>query len=251
MPEVEGLSLDETYGDEMDYTSLAEGEQPGEEEGQEGPGDSGRPADENAQAGEEANAEPWNQETESLMDRLKDAFQNMLAKMNMSQPATQQGQQPSDPQPSDSDSAENAEASDGPPEGGDSQSGDAQMEGGEASQETPQQVAQGEAGDGQDQSGEGPPTASSGDNEGNKDLADDPQVAEAMGRLEELYIRRAEDIRGEVMIETETAKQSARTPYQPKAAGHQDLGGTVSRDAIPLAYQAYIKSYFENLRTKN
>jgi hypothetical protein len=110
-------------------------------------------------------------------------------------------------------------------------------------------MMQGEGGN--EQPGQGQPASAAGGNDGSKESDDDPQVAEAMGRLEELYSRRAEELKGEVMIETETAKQSARTPYQVKAAGHEDLGGTVSRDAIPLAYQSYIKSYFENLRTKN
>jgi hypothetical protein len=187
-----------------------------------------------------------------LLERLKDAFQNMMAKMNMTPPMSQEGEQAPDPQSPESESeGENAEGSDSQSEGGASQTADAQMEGGEASQDAPQQVAQGDAGDSQDQSGEGPPTASAGNNEGSKAFEEEAQLAEAMGRLEELYSRRAEEIKGEVMIETDTARQSARTPYQPTAAGHEDRGGTVSRDAIPLAYQPYIKSYFENLRTKN
>jgi hypothetical protein len=252
MPEVEGLSVDDPYGDEMDYDSLVEGEQQVEQEGEENPSEAGRPSDENSQASEDANADPWNQEPDSLLERLKDAFQNMMAKMNMTPPMSQEGEQAPDPQSPESESeGENAEGSDSQSEGGASQTADAQMEGGEASQDAPQQVAQGDAGDSQDQSGEGPPTASAGNNEGSKAFEEEAQLAEAMGRLEELYSRRAEEIKGEVMIETDTARQSARTPYQPTAAGHEDRGGTVSRDAIPLAYQPYIKSYFENLRTKN
>jgi hypothetical protein len=125
------------------------------------------------------------------------------------------------------------------------------MEGGEPGEASSQQVAQGESGANSDQAGEGQPSSSAGSNDGSKDAAEQAAIEEALGRLEELYSQRAEEMRGEVMIETETARQSARTPYQPQQSGHQDLGGTVGRDAIPLAYQAYIKSYFENLRTKN
>jgi hypothetical protein len=125
------------------------------------------------------------------------------------------------------------------------------MEGGEPGEASSQQVAQGDSGANSEQSGEGQPSSSAGSNDGSKEAAEQAAIEEAMGRLEELYSQRAEQIRGEVMIETETARQTARTPYQPQQSGHQDLGGTVSRDAIPLAYQAYIKSYFENLRTKN
>jgi hypothetical protein len=125
------------------------------------------------------------------------------------------------------------------------------MDGGEPGEASSQQVSQGEGGNNSDQPGEGQPSSAAGGNDGSKDAAEQAAIEEAMGKLEELYSRRAEEMKGEVMIETETAQQSARTPYQPQDSGHQDLGGTVSRDAIPLAYQAYIKSYFENLRTKN
>jgi hypothetical protein len=254
IPEVEGLSPDEPYGDEMDYNSLVEAEQQGKQEGEKGqsPSDEGKPSDEqSAQGNQDAKSDPWNKESDSLLDRLKEAFQNMLAKMNM-EPPKGQGQQDESNSNSNAESeGEKAEASEGTAQGGASESGEAQMEGGESGQPTSQQIAQGESGEGSEQPGEGQPASAAGANDGSKDAAEQARIEEAMGRLEELYSRRAEEMRGEVMIETETAKQSARTPYQPKAAGHEDLGGTVSRDAIPLAYQSYIKSYFENLRTKN
>jgi hypothetical protein len=254
IPEVDGLSVEEPYGDEMDYNSLAEGERQGEQEGQNGenPSDQGKPSDQNAeQASQDSKSDPWNKETDSLLDRLKEAFQNMLAKMNM-EPPKGQGQQSEAESNSNAESTgEKAEASEGSAQGGASESGEAQMEGGESGQPSSQQIAQGESGNSAEQPGEGQPASAAGGNDGSKDAAELAEIEEAMGRLEELYSRRAEEIKGEVMVETETARQTARTPQQPKAAGHEYLGGTVSRDAIPLAYQAYIKSYFENLRTKN
>jgi hypothetical protein len=255
IPDVEGLSTDEPYGDEMDYKSLVEAEQQGKQQGDKGqsPSDAGKSSDQDsAQANQDSKADPWNQENQSLLDRLKEAFQNMLSKMNMEPPKGP----PSDKADSNSDSnaessGEKAEASEGTAQGGASQSAEAQMEGGESGQPSSQQIAQGEGGNSSEQPGQGQPASAAGSNDGSKEAAEQAEIEEAMGRLEELYSRRAEEMRGEVMIETEKAQQSARTPYQPKAAGHQDLGGTVSRDAIPLAYQSYIKSYFENLRTKN
>lgn len=253
IPEVEGLSVDEAYGDEMDYNSLVEGEQQGQQQGEQGenPSDSTTPSDQAAAPDQETQNDAWNQENDSLLDRLKDAFQNMLSKLNIEQQTGQQAPAESD-SPSDGESTgEQAEASEGTAQGGASEPGEAEMEGGEPGEATSQQVAQGDSGANSEQSGEGQPSSSAGSNDGSKEAAEQAAIDEAMGRLEELYSQRAEEMRGEVMIETETARQSARTPYQPQQSGHQDLGGTVSRDAIPLAYQAYIKSYFENLRTKN
>jgi hypothetical protein len=254
IPEVEGLSVEEPYGDEMDYNSLVEAEQQGKQQGEKGenPSDAGKPGEQDsAQADQESKSDPWNQEPDSLLDRLKEAFQNMLAKMNMEPPKGPPGEKAESDSSSAESSGEKAEASEGTAQGGASESGEAQMEGGESGQPSSQQIAQGEGGNNSEQPGEGQPASAAGGNDGSKDAAEQAAIDQAMGRLEELYSRRAEEMRGEVMIETETARQSARTPYEPKAAGHEDLGGTVSRDAIPLAYQSYIKSYFENLRTKN
>ncbi|MEX2299752.1 MAG: hypothetical protein WD733_02380 [Bryobacterales bacterium] len=251
IPEVEGLSVDESYGDEMDYNSLVDGEQQGQQQGEkhDSPSDAGTPSDQASAPNQENEA--WNQENDSLLDRLKDAFENMLSKLNMEPQGG--SQQPSESEsPSDGESTgEKAEAAEGQAQGGASDAGEAQMEGGEPGEASSQQVSQGEGGNNSDQPGEGQPSSAAGGNDGSKDAAEQAAIEEAMGKLEELYSRRAEEMKGEVMIETETAQQSARTPYQPQDSGHQDLGGTVSRDAIPLAYQAYIKSYFENLRTKN
>jgi hypothetical protein len=255
IPEVEGLSVEEPTGDEMDYNSLVDSQQQGNQKGERGqsPSDAAKSSEPSSeQASQDAKPDPWNKETDGLLDRLKEAFQNMLSKMNMEPPKGPQSQQAeSDSNTNAESSGEKTEASEGSAQGGASDSGEAKMEGGESGQPSSQQITQGDGGDSSEQAGEGQPASAAGGNDGSKDAAAQAKIEQAMGRLEELYSRRAEEMRGEVMIETETAKQSARTPYQPTAAGHQDLGGTVSRDAIPLAYQSYIKSYFENLRTKN
>ena len=72
-----------------------------------------------------------------------------------------------------------------------------------------------------------------------------------MGELSELYQQRAEEMSGEVLIETEAAPQELQTPYMPTTAGHRDPGGRVSRDEIPFAYRHYVQKYFEALRQKS
>jgi hypothetical protein len=93
---------------------------------------------------------------------------------------------------------------------------------------------------------------STGAAEGSKELAE--HLAEqqaAMDALEEFYQKRAEDIQGEIMVETTETEQTAQTPYRNVAGRHADRGGAVSRDEIPLAYQRYIENYFRNLRAKD
>jgi hypothetical protein len=93
-------------------------------------------------------------------------------------------------------------------------------------------------------------SSSAGSNDGDKSLSESAQL-EAMGELSELYQKRAEDMSGEVLIETQAAPQQLQTPYTPTAAGHRDLGGQVSRDEIPFAYRQYVQKYFEALRQKS
>ena len=74
---------------------------------------------------------------------------------------------------------------------------------------------------------------------------------QALGELSELYSRRAEEMSGEVLIETEAGPQELQTPYSPSEAGHRDPGGVIRRDQIPHAYRHFIQKYFEALQEKN
>jgi len=98
-----------------------------------------------------------------------------------------------------------------------------------------------------EQGSRGSSGSGAGRQEGDKQLAE-AQLQEAMGKLTELYGRRAANVTGEVTVETQSGKQTLRTPQSQKQARHSDAGGEVSRDEIPLAYQAYVKEYFNRLR---
>ena len=78
MPEVEGLSAEDEFGDE-----LASDEGLGDEEGGQGPGETegDDPSEMNDPSSE------WNKESEGLMDKLKEAFDNMMSKLNMDEQA--------------------------------------------------------------------------------------------------------------------------------------------------------------------
>ena len=235
MPEVEGLSAEDEFGDE-----LASDEGLGDEAGTDGQGETEDPS------GMDDPSSEWNKESDGLMDKLKEAFENMLSKLNMDE---QQGGQPSE-QGSESQSEQASETPGQGQEAAGSETGEegsqAESEGGQADAASDQiSMEEGDSESSEQQSDTSIATAGSG--EGSKELREAEQ-AEVMGELSELYQQRAEEITGEFMIETESAQQTARTPYAPRQSGHLDRGAALSRDEIPLAYRAYIKEYFKQVR---
>jgi hypothetical protein len=127
------------------------------------------------------------------------------------------------------------------------------MEGGEPGQGEPQQTAQGQGSSNTNEAGnQGEAASASGSAEGSKELAEHAAEQQAaMDALEEFYLKRADEIQGEIMVETTETEQTAQTPYRNVAGRHADRGGAVNRDEIPLAYQRYIENYFRNLRAKD
>lgn len=252
MPEVQGLSLDEQYGDELAGNAAGEKGEPEGDLKAESLTDPSNAAEPGSQQQETSSpdAGAMNEESNDLLSRLKDAFENMLSALSLDQPST--GQNAEQGQQSQQMSEQRADSSQAG--GGESQqSGEGESESqtaGEGSADTPQ-MAQGKGGDqGSEQSPEGMTAASAGSNDGSKEISEAAQL-QAMGELSELYNRRAAEMTGEVMIETQSARQSLQTPYQTTDAGHEDPGGTVSRDEIPLAYRSFIQTYFQTLRQKN
>lgn len=255
MPEVEGLSVESEPGDDLAFESQdpgAEGSEPGEEAAGQN-AEEGESSTETAQ--NEKDAEDWNDESGDLLDRLKNAFQDMMENLGMEEPpqsaANQQqqageGQQQEGAEPS----TEAGEQSQSSAEAG-AEGSEAEMEGGEQGQGEPEQAAQGEATQSSSEEGTQPgeSAGASGSAEGSKELAEKMAEQEAaLDALEEFYMQRAEEIEGEIMVETSTAEQSAQTPYQASRQAHSDRGGAVTRDEVPLAYQRYIETYFRNLR---
>ncbi len=238
MPEVEGLSAGEEFGDE-----LASDDGLGDEEGAEGQGET--EGDEPSDMADPSSE--WNKESESLLDKLKEAFENMMAKFDM--------EEPSQGQPSEQGTeSESEQASDTPGQGQEAAGSEteseegspSESEGGQADAASDQISMEEGSSEASEQQSE-TSIATAGTGEGSKELREAEQ-AEVMGELSELYQQRAEEITGEFTIETESARQTARTPYAPRQSGHLDRGSALSRDEIPLAYRAYIKEYFKQVR---
>ncbi|MEZ5367243.1 MAG: hypothetical protein R2748_34120 [Bryobacterales bacterium] len=246
MPEVEGLSAGEEIGDEM-----ADNQGDAQEGDQSKAGEKGAETGNEQASNEDSSSGDWSEESNNLLDRLKDAFKNMMDNMSMEPPQTAQGEQGQEQQGQGEQSSEGQQGQ-AQAEAG-AQASDAQMEGGEPGEGEPQQTAQGQGSSDTNEAGnQGEAASASGAAEGSKELAD--ALAEqkaAMDALEEFYMKRAEEIQGEIMVETTETEQTAETPYRNVAGRHADRGGAVSRDEIPLAYQRYIENYFRNLRAKD
>ena len=250
MPEVEGLSLDSEAGDELSFDSEGANGEEGSREGS--PDEKGSEI-----GGEEPGEEPepsgdWSEESNSLLERLKDAFEKMVENLSTESPESSESasQEPGEgaERSEASEAGEQAEAN-----AAGEQATDAEMEGGEPGEGEPQQAAQGGgANDSEQGANEGQSSSASGTAEGDKQIAEEAARQEAeLDALEEFYMQRADELTGEIMVETTVAEQqSARTPMRAVESGHADRGGLVSRDEVPAAYREFVETYFQKTRSK-
>lgn len=189
------------------------------------------------------------EEHNPLLDKLRDAMANLLAKMKIKPPpgvpmrsgGTQTAQK-----------GRHASRSDkGTPGAGEQSAEGAERSLAQAGQQSgSEQSAQ--PGQGQSQTG-APRQASAQDSksgagrqDGDKALRDAEQMA-AMGKLSEILGRRSAEVGGEIMVEVKSGKQDLKTSYSQSSATHADTGGEIHRDEIPLLYQPYVEQYFEQV----
>ena len=200
----------------------------------------------------DAGSDAWDEDAQSLLDKLKQAFDNMLQTLDMasnefssSESGQEQGNGSTEEAASSGSPADSGEAEQDPS----AQAADASMEGGEAGPETGESASAG-SNSGEDSSGNkggGENASAAGTGDGDKELAEAEQL-QVLGALEELYMERAEKMRGEVTVETRLAEQSASVPYNQRSTVRGEGGGAVSRDEIPAHYRTYIQNYFDTLR---
>lgn len=189
------------------------------------------------------------EENNPLLDKLRDAMANLLAKLKLKPPpgvaaraggsqTTKQTRHASrgekggpGPGEQSAEGAERAGAQAGQPGEGDQQ---AKAGEGQSSSRAPQRAS---AQDGK---------SGIGRQNGDKTLRDAEQLA-AMGKLSEILGRRATEVGGEIMVEVKSGKQGLKTQYSQRSAAHKDSGGEIHRDEIPLLYQTYVEQYFEQV----
>jgi len=186
----------------------------------------------------------------SLMSKMKDAFQNLLSRVKPQQ--NQQGNQQS--------SQEQQQANAGKPQQGSKQQN--------AKEGTPQQGQQGDAQEGEDgqeaknaenaQQGKGQgksdskqsskqPGSGIGSQDGDKNIHNAEQLA-AMGKITEILGKRSANLTGEATVEVQSTSQQLRTPYANKGAQHAQGGAEIPRDEVPVALQPMVQQYFEEIR---
>jgi len=188
-------------------------------------------------------------ESNSLLAKLRDAMNNMLSRLQQKSPGGSQQQAASGSSNSGEkqDGQGEGRAGAGQPQPGGEESGEGEGSDGDSKDGTPQKAAGKNGGKSSDGGSRGSSGDGAGQQEGDKAIAD-AQQQEVLGKLSELYGRRAANVTGEVTVEAQPGKQTLRTPQSAKQGSHQDSGGQISRDEIPLAYQAYVKEYFNRLR---
>lgn len=193
-------------------------------------------------------------ENSSLMDKMKDAMANMLARMKMSpQGGDSQKKSMSNQQGSpQSAGAQKQAGQKGAPSPG-KQSSEGQSQSEEAGEQQGEGAsknmnAQGKMSDGaseKQQASEG--KSGAGKQDGEKDIKAAEQAA-AMGKISELIGKRAQNLTGEVMVEVSSGKQRLKTDYVQRNASHADAGGDITRDEVPVQYQQFVQQYFEEVR---
>ncbi len=192
-------------------------------------------------------------ENSSMMDKMRDALSNLMAKMSEEnkQPGDQQreSQNPRSGQPSAS--ARQQQAKKGMQSKGqqsDQQQSSDQQSNEDMNEADPSQSTQGKPGDKNSQQAANQQNKSGmGKQDGGKDVELAEQL-EAMGKISEIIGKRNANLQGEIMIEVNSSKQSLKTQYSQRDSAHTESGAEIRRDEIPLAYQSYVQQYFEEVR---
>ncbi len=200
-------------------------------------------AGEPAPAGQQNERQAW--ASDSVLDKLRDAFRDMLDKLGLGdeardlpESAFSQGQKGGEKgEPLLEEGSGNGTPR--PDEEGD-------LPGpGDSTRMEAQRRPGGSEGQEQSESGDG---AGIGSADGEKGIREAEQLA-AMGKISELLGKRQANLTGEMMVEvTSSGQQKLTTPYSPANAAHSEGGGEIHRDEVPLAYREYVQQYFEQVR---
>ena len=251
--EAEGLDDSANAGDELDFqkpgdnSGLPEGEQDNaaDEKGSnlQRPGDSPERADADSS---------WSEKSNALLDRLKDALKQLRENMS-SEPAQASAQEGTASAEEGSDSAASQQSGEQPGEPaaeGEGAAAEASMDPAEP-QQSSQQASQGSGSEsGAGSEGQGDSAGAAGDGEGSKQIQQQQAQEAAFKALEEFYLQRAEELTGDVLVETSTGEISAAaTPYRIQQAGRREGAGVAVRDEAPASYRTFVENYFREIRS--
>ena len=187
-------------------------------------------------------------ESSNLLGKFRDAMSSLMNRMHQqsgSKGADQQQASNGSQQKSQSGNAGQNAKQGGQP--GDGQQGDAKdAQPGEDSQNA-QSARSGSPGESGQQPAAKQPGSGIGRQDGSKDVKLAEQLA-AMGKISEIIGKRAATVTGELTVEVENSNRQLRTPYEQRTAKHGEAGGEINRDEVPVALQAYVQQYFEQVR---
>lgn len=189
---------------------------------------------------------------ENAIDKLRDAFREMLDKLGLTDEARDLPESASSQgQPGGKEERKAGEKGEASPEDspGDGtprpdEEGDQAGPGNSTRMEAQRRPGESE-GQEQSESGQG---SGIGSADGEKEIREAEQLA-AMGKISELLGKRQANLTGEMMVEvTSSSQQKLTTPYSATNAAHSEGGGEIHRDEVPLAYREYVQQYFEQVR---
>ncbi|HEY7303081.1 MAG TPA: hypothetical protein VH601_03130 [Bryobacteraceae bacterium] len=201
-------------------------------------------------AGSKENPGSNQQDSQALMDKMKDALSSLMAKLhpNVTGQNPSQDNQRLSPDKSSGDQMSaardqngNAQQSPRDQEAYQKQNAEGRAQG--------QTIEKTQTSQNQD-SGESPDKKSAsahsgiGHTNGGKDIKDAEQL-KAMGKLAEIIGKRSASLTGDMTVETSSTNQQLKTQYTGRVGRHTDLGGEVNRDEIPVIYRDYVREYMQ------
>lgn len=211
-------------------------------DGKQGPGTGKQGQGESQQASSDSG------ESSNLLGKFRDAMSSLLNRMRQpggSKGGPQQAAARSGQQKSQSGSAaQNGKQGQQPGDGQPSDAKDGQP--GDSSQNA-QGSQSGSTGENGQEAATRQPGSGIGRQDGSKDVKLAEQLA-AMGKISEIIGKRSANVTGELTVEVHNSSQQLRTPYAPRDTHHAEAGGEINRDEVPVALQAYVQQYFEQVR---
>jgi hypothetical protein len=182
-----------------------------------------------------------------VLDKMKDALANLLNKLGQPQPkgeetASNQSQQQGGKQQSGPKGQQGQGKTQGDNQSTSDQQGGEESDSADKAPGDQQRASQQDSNKGSDNSKSG-----MGKSDGDKTIQDAEQLA-AMGKISEIFGKRAAEIQGEMSVEVPSGKQQLKTAYSQSSATHAGAITDSNRNEIPLIYQTYVQRYFEEVR---
>jgi len=170
-----------------------------------------------------------------MVNKVKDTVANLLSALKPPQGGGQQAMNGQDQRTSGGNQKKSA-----------ADAGSASGEKGEGESSKPGNAIAGGVGQASQSQSEKLQGTGAGNNEGAKEIRAAEQL-EAMGKLDRVFGKRAENVSGEMTV-APPGPQNLSTPYAQRTAEHSSVETTAMRDEVPVAFQDYVQHYYDLLR---